>query len=114
MDILLRELGKVKALLPGLQLEGIRKRLFLISAYPPFTPPALGFSKKGSLTALLCRGGQTRTSLWISLGALFVFKPHKSKTWAISMFRRNIDGTIAWQVDSEDVEVWHQKGDTSP
>lgn len=35
MDILLRELGKVKALLPVLQLQGIRKRLCLVSANPP-------------------------------------------------------------------------------
>lgn len=34
MDILLRELGKVKALLPVLQLEGIRKKPCLVSAYP--------------------------------------------------------------------------------
>lgn len=95
MAILLRELGKVKALLPALQLEGIRKRLCLISAYPPCNPPASGFSKKGSLTVLLCGGGQTRTSLWISLGALFVLKPRKSKTWAISVFRKNIKGTVA-------------------
>lgn len=61
MGILLRELGKVKALLPMLQLGGgrIRKRLCLVSASLLSTPPASGFSKKkGSFLALLCRGGR--------------------------------------------------------
>lgn len=61
MGILLRELGKVKALLPMLQLGGggIRKRLCLVSASLLSTPPASGFSKKkGSFLALPCRGGR--------------------------------------------------------